>query len=218
MKTHQFLYPFLAAGLLLTGCKKDNGTPGFLYQVKVANTTTTVNRVMAGTVQWTSGFANAHEIEFEAEKDNTEVEYKQQRHQRLDLFAPLSTLSSVNVPPGRYDEIKFEVEVQPHNGEPAFQLNGQYTSNGTTTPVVFKISTPLEIETEKDNFTVTDGGSYTALTTLNLALLTQGITEAQLNNATRTNGTIEISATSNQQLFGIMFDRLRNCGGIEIDD
>jgi hypothetical protein len=213
--------------LMATGCKKENTATGISYQVKTANRTSTVARVLAGTVQWNSGYAWAREIEFEAKNrgnnsgsgnNNSEIEFKTESRQKIDLFAPVSALGTIQVPQGTYDEIKFEVEVSPNNGEAAFLLNGSYSNNGTSTPVTFRIDLPVEIETEKDNFTISNSASYTAVTTFDLSLLKQGITAAMLDAATKTNGTIIISSTSNTNLYDIVFDRLRNCGGIEIED
>lgn len=213
--------------MVSVGCKKENAASGVSYQLKTANRTSSVARVLAGTVQWNSGYAWVKEIEFEAEKDgnnsgsgnnNSEIEFKTETRQKIDLFAPVSALGTIQVPQGTYDEIKFEVEVFPNNGEAAFLLNGSYTNNGVTTPVTFRIDLPVEVETKKDNFTISNSASYTAVTTFDLSLLTQGITAAMLDAATRTNGVIVISSTSNVNLYDTIFDRLRNCGGIEIDD
>ncbi len=76
----------------------------------------------------------------------------------------------------------------------------------------------MEIETEKENVVITDNNSYTALTTLNLSLLTRGITESMLNSATRTNGTILISSTSNTNIYNIILKNLEDCDGIEFED
>ena len=75
----------------------------------------------------------------------------------------------ITVPPGVYKDIEYEVEVQPNGIDAALQLNGSYTnSNGLTTPVVFKVNTALEIESEQGNVTIVDGVDLTAHTTFNL--------------------------------------------------
>ncbi len=221
MKTSQIILALTSvASILLFSCKKEKNTPSISYQLKKSSATsaTISGRIMGGSVQWTAGYASVIEIEFEAEKENLEVEYKSEVRKKIDLFSPLATLGVINVPPGIYNDIEFEVEVQPNGGDAAFQLNGSFTNGGgVTTPVVFTLNTALEIESEQSNITIVDGASLTAFTTLNLSLLTTGVTESMLNNATLTAGVIQISATSNTNIYNIIFDNLRNCGGVEID-
>ncbi len=221
MKTFQIILALTSvASILLFSCKKEENTPVLTYQLKKssASSGTIAGRIMGGSVQWTAGYASVVEIEFEAQKENIEVEYKSEVRKKIDLFSPLSTLGVINVPPGIYNDIEFEVEVQPNGSDAAFQLNGSFTNgSGVITPVVFKLNTALEIESEQSNITIVDGASLTAFTTLNLSLLTTGVTESMLNNATLTAGVIEISATSNTNIYNIIFDNLRNCGGVEID-
>lgn len=215
-----FLALSLPAALFFTSCDKDNPAPGITYQV---GTSTAATAVIAGntansTLKWTSGYANVVEIEFEAESNNVEVEYKSESRKKIDLFAPLSTLGVIVVPAGTYDDVEFEIEVEPVGTEAAFYLNGSYTNNGIATPVSFKLNAELEIESEQARVTITDGASLTALTTLNLSLITTGVSVTMLDNATRTNGTIEISATTNTQIYDIILRNLKECGGVEIDD
>jgi len=205
--------------IFLFSCKKENvSTPGIIYKLKTANTTSTFGRVAAGSITWTSGYASVSEIEFEAENNNIEIEYKSEIKQKIDLFSSLSTLSSIIVPTGTYRDIEFEIEIEPNGNDAALELKGQYTSGTVITPVVFKVNNEIEIESEKNDIIITDSRSYSALTTLNLSLLSVGITESMLNNATRTNGVIEISSTSNTTLYKTMLERLKSCGGVEVDD
>lgn len=229
MKTNTSILSFALFATLLFGCNKENDTPGITYQLRTSSASaslrtssasaSTIGGTMAGSVQWTSGYASITEIEFEAEKQNLEVEYKSEVRTKIDLFSPLSTLGIIEVPPGVYEEIEFEVEIQQNGTESAFELNGNFTNGGgTVTPIVFKVNTPLEIEAEHSNITITDGASLTALTTLDLSMLTAGVTETMFNNATRTGGKIEISSTSNPAIYAIMFENLKNISGVEVDD
>lgn len=218
MRRNNFVFLTFSA-LALFSCKKENtSTPGVTYKIKTANATSTVGRVMLGSIAWTSGYASVSEIEFEAENNNVEIEYKSETRQKIDLFSPLTTLSTIIVPPGTYRDIEFEIEIEPNGNDAALELKGLYTSGAASTPVVLKINSEIEIESEKNDFTVTGTGSYSALTTLNLSLLSVGISESMLNNATKTNGVIEISATSNTSIYRIMLEKLKNCGGVEVDD
>mgnify|MGYP000539456300 CR=1 FL=1 len=219
MKTILSVLPVsVFAAILLFSCKKENRPSSINYQVKTSNASAQISaRTNGGSLIWSSGYASAVEIEFEAESNNVEVEYKSEAKKKIDLFSPLSTLGTVTIPAGFYKDIEFEVEVQANGSDAAFFLGGTYTnSNGVTTPVTFTLNATLEIEAEKENVTITDEASVNALTTWNLSLVTTGVTESMLNSAARTNGTIEISASSNAAIYNIIYNNLRNCGGVEV--
>ncbi|MDZ4070822.1 MAG: hypothetical protein U1C70_03260 [Sediminibacterium sp.] len=205
---------------VFTSCTKEQASGTRLtYELSTRNFSTIVSGSTTGAnLVWTSGYASAVEIEFEAAKAGIEVEYKSEARQKINLFSPLSTLGIIFVPPGTYDDIEFEVEVQPNGSDAAFFLSGNFTNGmGITTPIIFRLNSALEIEAEKSNITIASGVSLNALTTLNLSMLTNTVTEAMLNNATRTNGVIEISATSNTGIYDIIYNNLKTCGGVEID-
>lgn len=208
------------AAVVLFSCEKTQDAPGITFQVRTANPSATVISTTTGsTLKWTSGYASTVEIEFEASKQGVEVEYKSEAKKKVDLFAPLSTLGTIIVPPGTYEDIEFEVEIQPNATDAALQLNGSFTNgSGVSTPIIFKVRETIEVESERENITITDASSLTALSTLNLSLLTKGVSEEMLNGGSRnSNGAIEISATSNTAIFNIMRDNLKACGGVEID-
>ena len=207
-----------AATLFLASCKKENtDSLGISYKLQTSNRSSTVGRVASGTIIWASGFGNASEIKFEAKGSNGEVEYKSNLQQRVDLFSGVSTLSNVTLPAGTYKEVEFKVELNPTATEPALLLNGNYASTGPAVPIIFSISTPLEIETEMNNVTVLANNGYNALTTLNLSLLTRGITQAMLDNAVKTNGTIVISSSSNVNLYNIILNNVKDSDEIEFE-
>ncbi len=212
-----FLTTALSVVLLFAACKKNNSSPEVRYQINTISRSSTVARTLSGTVQWTSGYMNATEIKFEAENNTTEVEYKSVAPQRIDLFAPLTTLGIIALPPGTYTEVDFEVELAPNGSDASLELKGTFTSGVIVTPVIFRVGSALEIESEKDNVTIADNASYTALTSLNLSVLTQGITEAMLNNAQRTNGVIIISAASNTNLYNIILNNIGDMDEVEFD-
>ncbi len=197
----------------LASCKKNNDRTGANFKVKTTDRSGTLGRT-TGTITWTSGIASATEIEFEAEKENIELEFKSEARQRIDLFAPFSSLGFVTIPPGIYKEIEFEIHLSSTPPDAALELRGTYNS----TPIVFRVNTPIEIEAEFEDVTITQGNDFTAIISLNLSLLTLGITDADLSNATLTNGEIIISATSNTVLYNIMIANLKNIDDVEIDD
>ena len=222
MKIQNFFLTTLfisAATLFLVSCKKENSDPpGISYKLQTSNRSSVVGRVAAGNIVWTSGYGNASEVKFEGKAPSGELEYKTTVQQRIDLFSGISTLGNVTLPPGSYQEVEFEVKLNPTATEPALLLNGTYTSTGPAIPIVFRIATPLEIETELNNVTVLANNGYNALTTLNLSLLTRGISQTMLDNAVKTNGTILINSSSNVDLYNIILNNLKECDDIDFDD
>lgn len=210
----------VAALLLLASCSKDDNGGQLSYQLKTKNPNATVSRTSGGSVTWTSGSAYADKIEFEAEKDDdNEVEYESRVARRIDLFAPVSQLGNISLPPGRYEEIEIEVDLAPSVTDTAFILRGSFSNNiGYTVPVVFYINELLEFKAEAEDISIGSAADITALTTLDLSQLTTGITESMLSSATLTNGILVISATSNAALYSVILSNINNIDDVELDD
>lgn len=210
------LFALIIPALLLFSCKKNNGPSAINYQLKTTNHSSPTGRAAGtmGTIVWTSGTAYATEIKFEAENNNSKVEYESKTPQQINLFAPVTGLGNITVPPGTYKEVEFEIELAGTSTIPAFELRGTY--NGR--PIVFRLNQPFEIEAEKNNVTIGNNNTYTAITSLDLALLTVGVTDAALSNATLTNGEIIISANSNTVIYNLMLNNLQHLEGVEMDD
>lgn len=208
-----------AATLFLASCKKENSDPpGIYYKLQTTNRSSVVGRVASGNILWVSGFGNATEVKFEGKAPSGEIEYKSTIQQRIDLFSGVSNLGNLTLPAGTYKEVEFKVELNPTATEPALLLNGTYTSTGAAIPIIFRIAAPIEIETEVNNVTVVANNGYNALTTLNLSLLTRGITQAMLDNAVKTNGTILINSLSNVDLYNIILNNLKECDDMDFED
>ncbi|MBZ9788497.1 hypothetical protein LB456_13660, partial [Psychroflexus sp. CAK57W] len=87
----------------------------------------------------------------------------------------------------------------------AFVLRGSFINNiGFALPVLFFVNGSLEFNASAADVTVGSGANITALTTLDLSLLTTGITESMLSMATLTSGVLVISATSNTNIYNII--------------
>ena len=219
MKNHRILstVAFMSVTtLLIVSCKKESSTPpGISYQLQTTNRSSVIGRVESGNIVWTSGYGNANEVKFEGEGPNGELEYKSELQQHIDLFSGISTLGNVTLTPGTYKEVDFKVELVPTTTEPALELNGSYTSTGAAVPIIFRISTALEIETEMNNVIISANSGYQALTTLNLALLSRGITQTMLDSAVRTNGTILINSSNNLALYNIILNNFKDSDEIE---
>ncbi len=221
MKTSNILLSCAIAIMLVvfTGCSKDkNSASAIKYQLQTTNRSTTISRTQTGNIKWTSGYGSATEIKFEAKMNNQEIEYESKIAQKLDLFSSITTLGSITLTPGTYSEVEFEVELNPTGTDAALELTGQYTSGGVITPVVFRVTSPLELKNEKNNVVITDNNSYKALTTIDLSLITRGVTESMLNNAIRTNGTIVISSSVNANIYNILLKNLHESDEVEFED
>ncbi len=202
--------------LLMVSCKKEStNPPGISYQLQTTNRSSVIGRVESGNIVWTSGYGNASEVKFEGEGPNGELEYKSELQQHIDLFSGISTLGNVTLTPGTYKEVDFKVELVPTTAEPALELHGNYTSTGAPIPVIFRISSPLEIETEMNNVIISANSGYQALTSLNLALLSRGITQTMLDGAVRTNGNILINSSNNEALYNIILNNFKDSDEIE---
>lgn len=213
-----------AFGLIgLTSCKKDSTASGvdstFSYQLKTINRTSmvgkteTTNRTAGANIDWTSGSAFTNQLKFEAENNNSEVEFKQSAAQQLDLFAASAALGNITIPAGTYSEVEFKAFLVPNGSTPALELKGTFTSGTVTLPITFTVSSNVELKAEKNNVTVAQGEKYSALNTLDLSQLTRGITETALNNARLTNGAIVISSSSNSSLYTILLNNLNSHHG-----
>ncbi len=209
----------LSVVFLMTSCKKENDSMTLSYKVKSTNTTATVDRILSGQVNWISGSGFVKEIEFEAENNSSEVEYEAIGNQKIDLFAPVTSLGNITLPPGQYEEIEVDINFASAGTDTAFVLRGNFTnSNNVVTPVLFTITDPLEVETEANNVTISGTNDFTAITSFDLSKLTAGISEAMLENATRTNGVIVISKNVNANLYNIFLNNIADMDSVEIDD
>ena len=188
-------------------CKKTNSstTPGVTYKVQTSNKSYSVNTRTTGlnetgTLTWTSGYANVTEIKFDAENNSAHVEYKSETPQKIDLFST-STLGNISIPSGTYTTAEFDIELAGNASVDAVQLNGNYAG----TPVILKITGPYEFDAEMQNVTIGTNGNYSALTTLDLSKLTNGLSASDFANATKdASGTIVISANSNTSIYSAM--------------
>lgn len=196
----------------LTSCKKENvgGDTALTFQLKTTNPTSTVARTMA-TVAWQSGFVNANLIKFEAKQAGNEVEFKSTVQRHIDLFALPTDIGNVTIPAGTYDETEFKIFIAPNSGEPALQLQGTVDN----TPVIFKVDNSNLIKAEQHQVTIS-GGSI-ALTTLDLAGLTQGVSAADFASATQTGGSIIISSSSNTNLYNAILNNISRLGETEVE-
>ena len=210
----------LLAITVLASCKKSSstGTGKVALQfnavnsgaVKTASTSdlktfgaaVSTNTVPTG-ITWTSGYVYVSEIDFKATKDNaTEIKYKSEGSRKVDLFNVNAFAGDFTIPSGVYSKIKLELEIGAPQGvkDPGVYLSGTYG----TTPIVFaddESGDQFEVEVEGRNFTFDGTKDYNSLINLHLNLLLNGVSNADLDAATKTNGTIVINHTSNATIY-----------------
>jgi hypothetical protein len=217
------LFSATVAILGFVSCKKEatssENASSFMYQLQTTNRTSvvgriaTTDRIAGANIQWTSGTAAVNELKFEAEGNSGEVEFKQKTAQQIDLFSASASLGNITIPAGTYNEVEFKAILSPNGNAPALELNGSFTSGTVTKAVKFLVSSTVELKAEKQNVTVAQGSTYSALNTLDLSQLTNGLSEAALNNAAVSGGTIVLSSSSNTDLYNIVLRNLSNHHG-----
>lgn len=194
---------FTLSTLAFSSCKKDSTDKSEInYQVK------TVNR--SGLVNWTAGTSNGKQIEFKGTLNGKRVEEYILTFDQVDFFKDAgATIKSVELQPGTYTDVDLNYEMTPSR-IPALQLKGTFNSSTGPVPITLNLDNYLEIATKTASLTVEPGKNYTATLTLDLAAITSGITQAMLNNATKTNGEIFLSYYSNQSLYSIIINNINN--------
>jgi hypothetical protein len=207
------LSAILTVGMI--SCKKNvdsvsSSNSGLDFQLRATSPSSIVARTTA-TITWESGFVNANMIKFEAKQNGQETEFKSNVQKHVDLFGTLSTIGTINLPTGTFDEVEFKIEAAPNGNEPAFQLQG--TVNGV--PVMVKVDNALEIKSEQSQVTLS--GADIALNTITLSQLTDGLSAADFTNATQTNGVIVISSSSNKNLFDAIVANFRTHHETEVE-
>lgn len=212
---------FLAMTILAaSSCKKNDDNGSVSFQLRVQNQSAPLTgRVQSGALNWVSGAAYVEKVELEAEKDDTETEMETRVRRRIDLFGSVAQLGSVQLSPGRYDEVEVELYLGNTASDTALVLRGTYVNNaGTSIPVLFFINDALEVKAEAENVVLTGTDDYRFLSTFDLSRLVTGITQSQLNNAALTNGTLVISKNNNSSLFSTILSNINEMDDVEIDD
>ena len=225
MKISQLLMTGIAAVLLLSNCSKSgtdaasSSTPASMqFQLTTSNPAVVINKTESGTISWTSGSAYATETKLEAKKNGSQLEYKSSTTQQVNLFGPvIPGLGNISIPAGTYTEVEYKLTLNQNGAIPALELNGQYTNSvGGITPVVFDINSLFLIKAEQSNVVVGAGTSITALTTLDLSVVSNGITQAMMNSAIISSGKITISASSNVTIYNILVNNLTQFHHVDV--
>lgn len=223
----------LVAGLLLSSCKKDNSTGnGILsYKVKPSNFTASIAPTASGSgliiainsnssLTWTSGNINVNEIDFEAESKNTEIEYELKQAFNINLFDLSPVLGSITLPDATYEEVELKIVLKKSsNSNIPLTLKGLYTDgSGTKIPVEFYFNEDFEAEVEAENLVVSGTNDYIGLINMQMNKFLTNVVSADLSGATKTNGVIIISSTSNMELYTKLKTNLNAFADCDFED
>jgi hypothetical protein len=222
--------------LALTGlaaCKKTGSSPSsktsqLSFQMQADNATSNLAASTTGSklstnstfqaipgLTFTSAIANISRFKLEAKRNGVEIEVTSKNLSNVDLFALDPTVTSVTLDTGVYKEIEIKVELKHSSDTLAIplKLKGTFTnSGGTVIPIEFDFNSDATIKAEAENIAVTNTINFVALVHLHLNKLEAGITAADLDGATQTNGMIVISDTSNTAIYNKVLANLSDCG------
>ena len=218
MKRRSFnlLAILFCSALLLSACSKEENTSGgkISYKMEPVNLTASVGATVSesglivdinanSSLTWEAGYVTIHELDFEAKKENSEIEYKLSKPVTVDIFKLDQEFGSIKIPAGTYEEIEFELELKKQTTGNVFAVSGIYKdASGTETPVEFNYNEDVNLKLEVENLTVTTSEDYTGLLTLQLNKLASHLSSADFDAASKNGtGTIVISSTSNTGLY-----------------
>lgn len=219
-------------GVLLFSCEKNDTDSSPVLQVKMQaiNTSSAVLKsatLVTPLLDWDVCTMNVSRIEFEAEGKETEnaqnsykVSYEWKGSKVVDLFDASSVIGDIVLDPGVYDEIELEIEAAKSQNAttPVFYLAGTYTDGeGTVIPIEITMNEDFKFEVEKEGTTFDGTDDYSALVTLNLALLMSGVSESDLDAATLTDGKLIVNKTSNPNIYLKIKSKILSCGDVKYD-
>jgi hypothetical protein len=223
------------ACLTFTSCKKStSGTGKLTYSFKAVNSgavklastgslktfSVTTAPTSPTNIIWNSGYVYISDVEFKAVKDTTHIKYESKALKKIDLFSTsVSLFNDVVLTSGVYDEIKLEVSIGSPSGlnEPGIYLKGTYKD----IPLTFAYDENgdqfgFEIEGYKFSFDKTK--DYSGLISLHLNLLLNGLTNADLDAATKVNGVIVINHTNNIKIYQQIKQNVQSISDVEFGD
>jgi len=165
----------------------------------------------------TAAVANISKFKLEAKKNGVETEIITKNLSNVNLFALSPSIANVTILPGTYTEVELRVDLDRSNTDSLpLKLNGTFTnSGGKVIPFEFDLNNNVEIKAEAENIVITDTTNFAAIVHMHLPKLEAGITAADLDAATLTNGILVISNSSNTSLYRRILDNFGACGESE---
>lgn len=180
----------------------------------VSNGAQTTNATGSASINWTAGTANVSAFKLETKKRGVEVEISSKNLTSIDLFAATPASISATIDTGTYREIELRVLfAKTTTAAIPLTLKGNYTSTtGTVTPIEFDFNDEAVIKVEAENVTIDGSTDFAALAKLDVSKLIGAGLAGALDAATRTNGTIVISSSSNINIYNAIKARITECG------
>jgi len=202
------------SAILFSACTKEEDTANKVtYQAKPANFSSSVGASVSGSglavdaganssITWTEGTLNIQEIDFEAKKDGSTIEYEYKQLVNVNLKNAGSSLGSVTIPDGTYNEVELKLELKKSSTSAIpVVLKGTYEDlSGASIPVEFQFNEDVEVKVEAEDLVV-EANSHIAYINMQLNKLLSNISISDMTMASKTNGTIVISSTSNTALY-----------------
>jgi hypothetical protein len=233
MKTlRNFALLSLVTGILVTSCSKDTTTPSATsLGVKMQATNKSFSLLKSTALAtpsfvWDSSFIIVSKIEFEAEKQESEmsaspseVHFEWNGPAKIDLFRLNSVIGNIALQPGIYHEVSIKINSfnSDAGSQPDFYLSGSYTNTaGSVIPIEFVVNEDFEFRVKLEGSTLDAVNDYTSLINMNLTLLFSGFQSADLDGAMLSNGKIIISSISNTSLYNKIITNLSTCGESEV--
>lgn len=206
----------LGALFTLAACNKDDsfGNGKLSYRINPSNFTSSIGLIASASglpvitnsnssITWTSAGLNITEIDFEAESNNNPIEYELKQAIRVDLLNLSPVLGNITLPVGSYDEVELKILLRKSaTKEIPLTLKGTYTdSNGVKIPFEFYLNEDIDIEVEAEDIVIDGKSDYTGMINVQLNKFLTNITRTDLSTATKTEGVIVISSTSNADIY-----------------
>jgi hypothetical protein len=233
MKTlKNFALLSFASAMLVTSCSKDSTNPATTsLGVKVQATNKSFSLLKSTSLAtpsliWDSSFVIVSKIEFEAEKqesemsaDPSEVHFEWNGPAKIDLFKLNSVIGNISLQPGIYHEVSLKINSFSSDAGslPGFYLSGTFTNaDGSIIPIEFIVNEDFEFKVKFEGSTLDAVNDYTGLINMNLIMLFAGIQPADLDGATLSGDRIIISGTSNTALYTRIISNLSSCGESQV--
>jgi hypothetical protein len=233
MKTQLFkIAVLLLLVFTVASCTKKNSvspnSKKLSYQFKVANTsvplsasvhnsTLTTMATSGGNITWQSGYINVLSITFEGKNENDnnlEEDFKEPAVYKVDLFNNNQLLGNVDIPIGTYHNTDIKVDIKQSSTGSALYLKGSYATAKGSTPVELSFdeeNDQMEILVNAKDLTVGAKDTYIASINVHLDKLMAGVTAADLDGATLSNGAILINSNNNISIYNKIKANLNGC-------
>ena len=207
-----------AATTLLTSCKKESSSGKTSSQITFAlgadnatsniaattNSSLTLNATVAAnaSITWSSAIANISAYKFEAKKNGVSVEIKSKQLTNVDLFALSPASIGAVIDTGTYKQIEISILLLKSTAALPLVAKGTFTTaGGVVVPIEFDYNDNAVFNVEAENVTVDGTTDVISKINFHLNRLLSGISSATLDAASRTNGSIVISSSSNAAIY-----------------